>query len=585
MAPKKKPRKTNYSEPSRPTVKHLFAVSGNRCAFKGCKTPVIDRETRSVLCQICHIKGENNGAARFDEKQTPRDRQAFDNLILMCGKHHKIIDDNPAKYQAEALFARKAEHEQGNAPQEISKSDVERLLQTINGNVLNDGSILAPTAQRGGQVAHKIINKYGSKSRGQDEIVLEAQMTIQEGPKGSPGISVLVVCRSRRPAKIASANLSIEGTGFVAIYQKGWEKSFNYTPVEGMEKETLSVKLLSRDKRVLLNRDDAARFFFPLSGLRVAPFLSSSPDALSIRVTFIDGRERILIKGKPVYDMLKALADGFGNRDYPELGVTISIQANSKTGPSADQPTGEYNSKPIHDPKVVPKKVAPISVELGVGETSRGKWIICGRLTNEGRGTYKDPRVSFVVYPRNIGKTPVATEYDAAHPRSPFQPADNLDFRFGFDVMAEIIRHAQNLPSHRYAIIVRDKKKLLAGINGSDVLEALKLLNKLKRERRDQEAARIKHEHPSLSDAAMTIVGFHQLLDGEPGHATQIIGKSPLLPDLATVNAAYKELIDEGIVMAAKGFIKDTPHDGGPASYFTAYRLTPPADAASADGT
>src|SRR5437899_2431198 len=75
------------TEPSRPTVKRLFKVSGDCCAFPKCKVPVIDPETHSIICEICHIKGEKPGSARFDPDQLPRDRQSFDNLILMCGQH------------------------------------------------------------------------------------------------------------------------------------------------------------------------------------------------------------------------------------------------------------------------------------------------------------------------------------------------------------------------------------------------------------------------------------------------------------------------------------------------------------------
>jgi hypothetical protein len=98
-------------EPSRPTVKRLFALSGNRCAFPKCGVPVVDPPSGSVLVEICHIQGENPGAARFDASQTDEERQAFENLILLCGIHHKVIDDDQESYTVERLRQIKTQQE------------------------------------------------------------------------------------------------------------------------------------------------------------------------------------------------------------------------------------------------------------------------------------------------------------------------------------------------------------------------------------------------------------------------------------------------------------------------------------------
>src|SRR5579872_3122522 len=108
---KKSRVQASLSEPSRPTVKRLFAVSGNRCAFPGCSTAVVDEASGSILCQICHIKGENIGSARYDASQPNDARQGYENLILLCGVHHKIIDDDPNSWTVEKLAQTKRNHE------------------------------------------------------------------------------------------------------------------------------------------------------------------------------------------------------------------------------------------------------------------------------------------------------------------------------------------------------------------------------------------------------------------------------------------------------------------------------------------
>ncbi len=75
-------------EPSDSTIKALFAVSGNRCAFRDCPIPMVNfsgvGNTHTVLGRICHIKGNRPGSERFDKDQSDEDRHAFPNLILLC---------------------------------------------------------------------------------------------------------------------------------------------------------------------------------------------------------------------------------------------------------------------------------------------------------------------------------------------------------------------------------------------------------------------------------------------------------------------------------------------------------------------
>jgi hypothetical protein len=66
----------------------------------------------SVLGQECHIVGEENTAkSPRGLNPLPLDqRNFFDNLILLCRDHHKIIDDQPDKYTIEELHRVKNEH-------------------------------------------------------------------------------------------------------------------------------------------------------------------------------------------------------------------------------------------------------------------------------------------------------------------------------------------------------------------------------------------------------------------------------------------------------------------------------------------
>src|SRR5690606_7362459 len=94
------------------TVKRLFAVSGNVCAFESCTTALVD-EHGCVIGEICHICAQRPQGPRYDESQTPEQRHGFDNLILMCPIHHKQIDEHPATFTTAVLMNLKAAHEAG----------------------------------------------------------------------------------------------------------------------------------------------------------------------------------------------------------------------------------------------------------------------------------------------------------------------------------------------------------------------------------------------------------------------------------------------------------------------------------------
>jgi len=61
--------------------------------------------------EVCHIKGEKPTAPRHDATQDNETRHGFDNLILLCNVHHKIIDGNEDDYPVPVLLQMKCEHE------------------------------------------------------------------------------------------------------------------------------------------------------------------------------------------------------------------------------------------------------------------------------------------------------------------------------------------------------------------------------------------------------------------------------------------------------------------------------------------
>lgn len=95
-------------------IKTLFGASPNVCSYRGCDEKLTDPAWKEVNAEIAHICGERPGAARYDPSMSDEERNGYDNLLLLCPKHHKLIDRlDPDGHPVELLRemkARSAEH-------------------------------------------------------------------------------------------------------------------------------------------------------------------------------------------------------------------------------------------------------------------------------------------------------------------------------------------------------------------------------------------------------------------------------------------------------------------------------------------
>ena len=57
------------TEPAEKTVRRLFALSGNMCAFPGCSLPVVE-SAGTITGEICHIKARSKDGPRYDAAQS-----------------------------------------------------------------------------------------------------------------------------------------------------------------------------------------------------------------------------------------------------------------------------------------------------------------------------------------------------------------------------------------------------------------------------------------------------------------------------------------------------------------------------------
>ncbi|WP_336026044.1 HNH endonuclease [Acinetobacter pittii] len=95
-------------------IKILWGESGNLCAFPECNIEItaLTGNKGYTLGEMAHIKGDKEGACRYDPKQTDLERNSHQNLVLLCPTHHTIIDkpENLSIYTVDFLMKMKEEH-------------------------------------------------------------------------------------------------------------------------------------------------------------------------------------------------------------------------------------------------------------------------------------------------------------------------------------------------------------------------------------------------------------------------------------------------------------------------------------------
>lgn len=85
------------------TQKTIWGIFAARCAI--CKEHLVEREegVDSLVGEVAHLVGEKKGAARGISTLSLKERNSPDNLMLLCLKHHKMVDDNEENFSLEKL--------------------------------------------------------------------------------------------------------------------------------------------------------------------------------------------------------------------------------------------------------------------------------------------------------------------------------------------------------------------------------------------------------------------------------------------------------------------------------------------------
>lgn len=197
------------------TVKTLFGEASN-CAYPGCAEPLIfrDRGQTTAVAEIAHIRSETPGGPRHDPDFTG-DVNGADNLLLLCGKHHRPVDRHEITYTVVELegwkSAQRAAAGDGTA---LSDADARSYLVLTSGDlkVLTDIARLAQRVVAVAKSAHQKI-----QALREDHEITRRRAWTQMGPMyaceedgtqyllGPESFSLSVVEQRAQEAQIASA--------------------------------------------------------------------------------------------------------------------------------------------------------------------------------------------------------------------------------------------------------------------------------------------------------------------------------------------------------------------------------------------
>lgn len=123
-------------DPTESTVRKLFAQQ-QRCAFPECDEPLVledEHGNTSINVEIAHIRPASPDGPRpwGDSDYADDEIRGGQNLLLLCGSHHKLVDDHDDDYTVDRLQDWKADAAgAADEPDEVADDIVAALFTTL----------------------------------------------------------------------------------------------------------------------------------------------------------------------------------------------------------------------------------------------------------------------------------------------------------------------------------------------------------------------------------------------------------------------------------------------------------------------
>lgn len=116
----------------------LFVKAGGRCEFDGCNAHLLEHHVTKAdgnFAEMAHVVAFRGGGPRGADDRRPADIHDVSNLMLLCQRCHKLIDDRPDEFPVDVMRAHKKAHEDRVFLLTDTKPDRETVAVVLRGRV------------------------------------------------------------------------------------------------------------------------------------------------------------------------------------------------------------------------------------------------------------------------------------------------------------------------------------------------------------------------------------------------------------------------------------------------------------------
>ena len=172
---------------------------------------------------------------------------------------------------------------------------------------------------------------------------------------GCPYLSLRLVCKSERPAKIGRVELRLRGSQYIPHFQAAFGRDFGYTPVPGSPNEdSFAIHFRAETPANLGNgfrieRDEACLFYLAGLAFPMHIYTNGAAADVSIAITFLDGHTETIVHGEAVQRQIGGLLEMCMAKPYVLNDATktgMSLHVSSMTPPDVSA-VGAISQKPV----------------------------------------------------------------------------------------------------------------------------------------------------------------------------------------------------------------------------------------------